>query len=96
MIDPQTLCAFARRVEADELASLIRDRLDCIANRDNCKTTIKPGKKYTKVDVGRSGRYMVENDTGRIYGIKAYGVIHRVRYYGVLDDFESRKSWARF
>jgi hypothetical protein len=48
--------------------------------------TIKPGKKYTKVDVGRSGKYMVEMDTGRIFGIKAYGVIHRGHQYGDLDS----------
>jgi hypothetical protein len=43
------------------------------------------GPKYTKVDVGSSGKYMIVNDTGEIYGIKAYGVIHRGHYYGTLD-----------
>lgn len=47
--------------------------------------TIKMGRKYANVDVGRSGRYMVELATGTIYGIKAYGVIHRGHYYGTLD-----------
>ena len=50
----------------------------------DCSTTIRPGRKYTKVDVGSSGRYMIENDTGNIYGIKAYGVIHRGHCYGNL------------
>ena len=48
-----------------------------------CK--IKMGRKYANVDVGSSGRYMVELATGAIYGIKAYGVIHRAHYYGTLD-----------
>ena len=47
--------------------------------------TIKPGKKYTKIDVGGSGKYMVVNATGEIFGIKAYGVIHRGHQYGTLD-----------
>ncbi len=28
---------------------------------------------------------MVENETGNIYGIKAYGVIHKGHFYGTLD-----------
>lgn len=44
-----------------------------------------PGKKYTKVDVGSSGKYMVVNETGEIFGIKAYGVIHKGHRYGTLD-----------
>lgn len=54
--------------------------------RDNaCTVSVKPGKKFTKVDIGSSGRYIVDNTTGEIFGIKAYGVIHRGRRYGTLD-----------
>ena len=42
------------------------------------------GKKYWRVDVGDSGAYMVDCD-GNIFGIKAYGVIHRGHSYGTLD-----------
>lgn len=49
--------------------------------------TIKPGKKYLKLDVGRSGKYMIEVATDRVYGIKAYGVIHRGHYYGTVSEF---------
>ena len=48
------------------------------------KVKIIPGRKYTKVDVGSSGKYMVDSE-GNIFGIKAYGVIHRGHYYGTLD-----------
>lgn len=56
-------------------------------NPENHKysVSIKPGKKYTKVDVGDSGKYMVVNETGDIFGIKAYGVIHFGHHYGTLD-----------
>jgi hypothetical protein len=50
------------------------------------RTRIKMGRKYANVDVGSSGKYMVELATGAIYGIKAYGVIHRGHYYGTLDS----------
>jgi hypothetical protein len=48
-----------------------------------------PGKKYTKVDVGSSGKYMVVNETGEIFGIKAYGVIHKGHRYGTLDTIHA-------
>lgn len=53
--------------------------------RFGLKVKIKPGNKYTKVNIGTGGRYMVENATGHIFGIKGYGVIHRGHYYGTLD-----------
>jgi hypothetical protein len=56
---------------------------------------VKPGPKYTKVDFGTgsfrtggggmSGKFMVENATGVIYGIKGYGVVHKGRRYGTLQ-----------
>lgn len=49
------------------------------------KVVVTPGKKYTKVDFGGSGKYMVVHETGQIFGIKAYGVIHKGHYYGTLD-----------
>jgi len=51
------------------------------------KVTIKPGSKYTKIDRGTSGKYMVDKD-GNIFGIKAYGVIHRGHRYGTLDTVD--------
>jgi hypothetical protein len=47
------------------------------------------GKKYARIDVGSSGKYMVDMITGNIYGIKAYGVIHRGHCYGNLDTVNS-------
>lgn len=53
-----------------------------------------PGPKYTKVDLGTrregsehigQGKYMVENETGIIYGIKGYGRVHKGHTYGTLD-----------
>ena len=50
--------------------------------------TVKPGKKYTKIDRGpecnMSGFLMIDNETGEIFGIKAYGVVHKGRRYGTL------------
>lgn len=51
---------------------------------------IHNGPKYVRIDIhysgsGRTGAYMVEKATGFIYGIKAYGVVHRGHVYGTLD-----------
>ena len=51
------------------------------------KVSIVPGVKYVKVDVGSSGKFMVD-DSGDIYGIKGYGVIHRDKHYGNLDTID--------
>lgn len=76
---------FANLLEAHQIDGLHKSGLACEANIKNVKTSVKLGKKYTKVDVGSSGKYMVENETGKIFGIKAYGVIHRGHQYGTLD-----------
>ena len=60
--------------------------------------TVKPGRKYIKVDVGSSGKYMVEpmgNGDGHIWGIKAYGVIHRGHYYGELSTID-KWFWGEY
>ena len=44
------------------------DRLPIREIRDresSCIVSVKPGKKYTKVDVGRSGKYMID-ESGNI------------------------------
>ncbi len=83
--------AFRAVLERDQLANLIRHDVNCETNRNNCKCSVKIGGKYARVDVGNSGKYMVPLDTGEIFGIKAYGVIHRGHRFGTLDtiaDYE--------
>jgi hypothetical protein len=50
----------------------------------NCTVHVRPGKVYTKVDVGTSGKYMVDQ-AGTIFGIKGYGNVHKGHTYGTLD-----------
>jgi len=72
-------------VEEQQVASLKERQLDCKANVQSAKTSIKLGRKYSKVDIGNSGRFMVENETGKIFGIKAYGQVHLGNQYGTMD-----------
>ena len=81
----EKLKTFATLLEKERIERLHREGLGCETNIDNAKTSVKSGRKYTKIDVGYSGAYMVVNDTGEIYGIKAYGVIHKGHKYGNLD-----------
>ena len=74
----------AKLIEYQQIERLKKEKLGCPGNLHNCKVYIRPGKKYTKIDVGYSGKYMID-DAGIIYGIKSYGVIHRGHIYGTLD-----------
>ena len=76
---------FAKVLEEHQIARLHRDGLACEGNLMNAKTKVVPGKKYVKVNIGGSGKYMVEKETEMIFGIKAYGVVHTGHRYGTLD-----------
>ena len=84
-----TVEAFAHRLEHEWRAWIARQHPGLDMSQ-GYRVTVKPGPKYTKVDVGDSGKYMVVNATGNIYGIKGYGVIHRGHAYGTLATV---KEW---
>ena len=79
---------FAYLLEEQQIERLHKDHLACNANLINAKVSIRPGKKYVKVDVGSSGKFMIDQE-GNIFGIKAYGVIHRGHHYGTLETTDS-------
>jgi hypothetical protein len=95
MITEQQIKPLAELLQANQLAGLIKDGTDCECNRDNRKTSIKMGKKYAKLDIGTSGRYMIDLETGEIFGIKAYGVIHRGHQFGTLDTI-NQFDWSGY
>jgi hypothetical protein len=65
---------------------------ELVSNASTVK--VVPGKKYTKIDVGHSGKYMVDAD-GNIWGIKAYGVIHHGHHYGTLNTI-NEWHWSEY
>jgi hypothetical protein len=81
----EKLTEFAQLVEQEQIQHLQEQHLDCEANIENARTRIIVGQKYAKIDVGNSGKFMVEMATGNIFGIKAYGQIHKGHFYGTLD-----------
>lgn len=84
----EKLETLAKKMEEQQIQRL-RDRgMSCEANIMNSRTRVVPGRKYTKIDVGTSGRLMIDNNTQEIFGIKAYGVIHKGHRYGTLDTIE--------
>ena len=91
-----TVQEFARHIEKQEKIQLMKHKLDCQANWKNAETHIHYGKRWTRVDVGSSGRYMIDTN-GTIYGIKAYGVPHKGKGYGTLDNpVNLGNEWGRF
>lgn len=81
--------AFRQLVEADQLAEYRRTHEGMTINpeteKHETRTYSLAGRKYAKVDVRGSGKYMVEVSTGNIFGIKAYGQVHKGHFYGTLD-----------
>lgn len=81
----EKLEAFRAMVEDAQMARVVALGWSPEIHRASCATVVRPGPKYIKVDVGGSGKYMVVKETGEIFGIKGYGVIHRGHAYGTLD-----------
>jgi len=79
------LLLLAMTLEKQAQEELEASKLDCTPNMAGAISHIKLGKKYDKIDRGNSGKLMIERSTGKVYGIKAYGVIHKGHAYGTLD-----------
>lgn len=79
------LLLLAVLIEKQTQERLVISDLACAANMVNAMTHIRFGKKYDKIDLGGSGKLMIERSTGNVFGIKAYGKIHRGHAYGTLD-----------
>ncbi len=94
MITQEQLQHFAELIETETLA-VLRRQYSYEGLEKSAKVKIVPGRKYIKVDVGDSGKYMIEVDTGDIYGIKAYGVIHRGHKYGNIATVDSWQ-WGHY
>jgi len=89
---------FRALVEADTVRRYTQDHIQDAIQGNNYPLSVHAqamtaklhiGKKYARIDVGGSGKYMVDMITCNIYGIKAYGVIHRGHCYGNLDTVNS-------
>jgi hypothetical protein len=81
---PALIAQFADLVQDHQVAALKRTHPTMAADlvTMHTKVTIIPRQKYTLVNVADSGKFMVENATGEIYGIKGYGKINRKHHYG--------------
>jgi len=82
------LMALAVLLQAETQHRLREQNLDCEANLHNAQTWVKFGNTYDKIDIGNSGRLMVEARTETIYGIKGYGKVHKGHVYGTLDTID--------
>lgn len=85
---------FVKTVQKQQNEKIQKEGFTYEGIEKNYLVTVVPGKKYTKVDIGGSGKYMVDEE-GNIYGIKAYGVINRRHYYGNLSTVD-QYDWSGF
>lgn len=89
------LAAFAAAFEAAQRARLAVSCPNLDLEGGHYSVKVVPGPVYTKVDFGGSGKYMVENATGTIYGIKGYGRVHKGHWYGTLDTI-AEWDWSGY
>jgi hypothetical protein len=84
-------------LESQQRARLLAEgmRQDLLDSGNTYFATLKMGKKYCNVDFGGSGKYMVDLATEEIFGIKAYGKIHRGHRYGTLDTI-NEYDWSDY
>jgi len=94
--EPDAVAAKADGISPDQFAAIVLEQTKArIAahysqwQADAEQVQVIEGPKYTKVDLGTegggfSGKYMIENATGIIYGIKGYGRVHKGHRYGTL------------
>ena len=83
------------KISAEQLYRLQKTDLACACNINNSKAHYHIAKKYTRIDIGSSGRYMLDNSTGEIFGIKAYGVINRKHFFGTIDTID-KYFWGNY
>jgi hypothetical protein len=93
----ETTATQGAHMTADQLAALVLAQTKlCMRAKglgvqvDWQRVKVTAGRKYTRIDRGAgehlSGYLMIDNATGEIFGIKAYGVPHKSYRYGVLAD----------
>lgn len=81
--------ALASRIEQDVTDRFVATGYTpSVHFESSIRVHIHEGQKYIRVDVGTSGKFMVEIDGERIYGIKGYGVINRKKCFGSLDTVD--------
>ena len=61
-----------KAVQLNKFYDLKTSDLDCVGNLMNAIVKLKEAKKYVYLDVGTSGKYLIE-DNGTVWHIKAYG-----------------------
>ena len=89
-----TIQQFAELVESQQKERMLKEYPNIQNPGMTYQVTIKTGKKYTKIDVGQAGKFMVDQNWN-IFGIKAYCVIHKGHFYGTLDAI-NKFYWGNY
>lgn len=90
MIVNEDLEQLRQAVESNEIRYFWRMKWQSQIGPTSTGAKLIDGRKYIKLDVGTSGRYMIEKATSLVFGIKAYGVIHRGHRFGTIKEFAER------
>ncbi len=71
-------------------ANLLQDKInknnEKLPNNQPTKVRIFPGKKYYKVMVNNSGKFMLNTKTGNLFYITGYGIPNYEKNFGYLPE----------
>ena len=81
----------------DQQAARLKRDYPNLPNMDRARIVATPGRRWIKVDVGGSGKFLIDqrSERGDIYGIKGYGKPHKGHRYGNLDT-TSEYQWGDY
>lgn len=86
MIQPKLIYDFVEELQRKVDDYRERESYENSVHDQHHKVKYVPGKKYGKINIGGSGRFMFEYVTGDLYFIKGYGTIDKKKFFGNIQD----------
>jgi len=88
MVTNSEIEKFRIKIQGDTDLKFREDGYLNIIGTSNYTVNVKMGQKYYKVGLGSHITYMVEIETGDIYGTLGYDKVNKLHYYGKVANME--------
>lgn len=92
----RALEAFCARITTDQIHRLQDHGLVCDANMKSAVATVmKPGRVWTRIQIGSSVRYFVHNVSGQIFASASWRKPNTNRFFGMIDTID-QFDWGNY
>ena len=85
-IDDPRIAEFITLWHENGRASFERSYANLDYDCEHYRKAAKEARRYIHLNDGTSGRFLLDRNTGEVWGIKAYGVRHPGKFAGTLDQ----------